>query len=57
VFVSASPLIGIEKTIVGAVVVIQDVSESRRIEAELQDRITRLIGLGVELEHTIQSAP
>ena len=56
-FVSASPLIGIEKTIVGAVVVIQDVSESRRIEAELQDRITRLIGLGVELEHTIQSAP
>jgi len=57
VFVSASPLIGIEKTIVGAVVVIQDVSESKRIEAELQDRITRLIGLGVELEHTIQSAP
>ena len=56
-FVSASPLIGIEKTIVGAVVVIQDVSESKRIEAELQDRITRLIGLGVELEHTIQSAP
>lgn len=53
VFVSASPLLGIDKQIVGAVVVIHDVTESKRIEAELEDRITRLVALGVEVEQRI----
>jgi hypothetical protein len=35
------------------VVVLQDVSESKQIERELENRITRLISLGVEL---VQSA-
>lgn len=51
---SASPLLGVDGKIVGAVVVIQDVSESKRIEAELEDRITRLVSLGVELEQSIR---
>jgi CheY-like chemotaxis protein len=57
IFVSASPLLTNGKHIGGAVVVIQDVSETQRIEAELEDRITRLVSLGVELEHTIQQRP
>jgi PAS domain S-box-containing protein len=53
VFVSASPLLGVDKQIVGAVVVLQDVTEPKRIEAELEDRITRLVSLGLEVEHRI----
>jgi CheY-like chemotaxis protein len=47
---SASPLFGIDGHLVGAVVVLQDVSESKKIEDELKDRITRLVSLGIELE-------
>ncbi len=54
VSVSASPLRGIDKQIVGAVIVIQDVSEPKRIEAELEGRITRLVSLGVELEQSVR---
>ncbi len=52
-FMSASPLLGLDGKIVGAVIVIQDVSEPKRIEAELENRITRLISLGVELEQSV----
>ncbi len=54
VLMSASPLIGLEQQIAGAVIVIQDVSEPKRIEAELEDRITRLVSLGLELEHSVR---
>lgn len=54
VLMSASPLMGIDGQVVGAVIVIQDVSEPTRIEAELEDRITRLVSLGVELEQSIR---
>ena len=54
VFMSASPLLGVEGQIVGAVIVIQDVTEPKRIELELEDRITRLVSEGVKLEHTIR---
>ena len=54
VFMSASPLLGLDAKIVGAVIVIQDVSESKKIEAELEDRITRLVSLGVELEQSVR---
>ena len=50
---SASPLLGLEGHIVGAVVVIQDVTESRRIEADLEERITRVVSAGIELEETV----
>lgn len=55
VLMSASPLLGLNRQIVGAVIVIQDVSESKQIEEDLQNRITRLVSLGVELEQTIRS--
>jgi len=50
VLASASPLRGLGNEIVGAVVVIQDITESKKIEEELEERITKLISLGVELE-------
>lgn len=53
VFVSASPLFGLHKEIVGAVIVLQDVSEPKRIEAELEDRIAQLLSLGIEVEQRI----
>ncbi|HXH29841.1 MAG TPA: response regulator [Bacteriovoracaceae bacterium] len=48
---SASPLRALDKHIVGAVVVIQDKTESRKIEVDLQDRILNLISLGTQFEH------
>jgi PAS domain S-box-containing protein len=54
IFMSASPLLGLDGTIVGAVVVLQDVSERKEVEAELEDRITRLVSLGVELEQSVR---
>jgi len=53
ILVSASPLRGIDAKIVGAVVLVQDLTESKKIiEEELQQRVARLISLGVELEET-----
>jgi PAS domain-containing protein len=54
VLTSASPLFALDGHLVGAVIVLQDVSEPKRIEAELRDRITRLVELGVELEQSIR---
>jgi PAS domain S-box-containing protein len=53
ILASASPLRGLDHEIVGAVVVIQDVTESKKIEEELELRITRLVSLGVELEQHV----
>lgn len=55
VLMSASPLLGLDKSIVGAVIVLQDVSETKEIEADLENRITRLVSLGVELEQSVPS--
>lgn len=52
VLVSASPLRGLDNRLVGAVVLIQDMTEPRRIEEALAERVTKLIGLGVELEES-----
>jgi len=49
---SASPLRALDGQIMGAVIVIQDVTEPKKIEADLEQRITRLISLGVELEQS-----
>lgn len=51
ILLSASPLLGLDKKIVGAVVVIQDITETKEIEAAFEERISQLISLGVELEH------
>jgi CheY-like chemotaxis protein len=52
ILVSASPLRGLDGALVGAVVLVQDMTEPRRIEEALENRVTRLINLGVELEQS-----
>jgi len=37
---------------VGAVVLIRDLTESKKIEEDLAQRVARLIGVGVELEES-----
>lgn len=51
-FVSASPLYGLDRKVVGAVVVIQDIDQTRQIASELERRIGRLVAVGVELEQS-----
>ena len=55
VFASASPLRALDGKIVGSVILIQDVSATKQIEAELEHRITRLVSLGLELQQSISS--
>jgi PAS domain S-box-containing protein len=50
IIASASPLRALDGHIVGAVILIQDVTETREIEEELQERVTKLVSLGMELE-------
>ncbi|HEV2431261.1 MAG TPA: response regulator [Burkholderiales bacterium] len=52
ILASVSPLRGLERRIVGAVVLIRDVTEAKKIEEDLAQRVTKLIGLGVELEES-----
>ena len=52
VIASAAPLRGLDRKLVGAVVLIQDVTEPRKIEEALEERVTRLIGAGLELEES-----
>ncbi len=47
---STSPLRGIDRTLVGAVIVLQDVTEHRRTGEELEHKIANLISLGTELQ-------
>jgi CheY-like chemotaxis protein len=47
---SASPLRRLDGDIVGAVVLLQDVTESKKIEEALEERVTKLVALGVQLE-------
>lgn len=47
---SSSPLRSAEGQIVGAVAVMQDVTERKTYEADFEERIARLVSLGVELE-------
>jgi CheY-like chemotaxis protein len=47
---SASPLSKVDGQIVGGVLVIQDVTEPKTFANELQERITRLVSLRMELE-------
>jgi CheY-like chemotaxis protein len=50
VLCSASPLLGLDGHIVGAVIVLQDITESKKIEEALEERITRLVSAGIEIE-------
>jgi CheY-like chemotaxis protein len=53
VLCSASPLFGLDQSIMGAVVVLQDVTASKTIEADLEKRITRLVKIGLELQESL----
>ena len=50
VVASASPLRRLDGGIVGAVVLLQDITETKKIEEDLEERVTKLIALGVQLE-------
>jgi len=52
ILASASPLHGLDGHILGAVVLIRDLTESKQIEEDLAKRVTRLVALGVELEES-----
>ena len=52
---SASPLFGVRGQIVGAVVVIRDLTESKQIEEQLEMRVARLVSIGVELEQSVHA--
>lgn len=52
---SASPLLEAAGKIVGAVIVLKDLTESRWIEEELEGRVARLVSLGVELQQAVQA--
>ncbi len=53
-FISASPLRGLGGAIVGAVLVMKDLTVPIQVEEEFERRIARLLSVGVEME---QSAP
>jgi PAS domain S-box-containing protein len=53
VLVSASPLRGLEGKMVGAVVLICDLTEAKLMEASLAQRVATLINLGVEIEESV----
>ncbi|HXH73649.1 MAG TPA: response regulator [Bacteriovoracaceae bacterium] len=51
---SASPLLSLDgKNVMGAVVVVQDITESKKVEQAFQQQISQLITLGMEIEHGI----
>jgi PAS domain S-box-containing protein len=53
VLISASPLHGLDARTVGALVLVQDLTASKMIEEELEQRVNRLLSVGVELEESI----
>lgn len=53
ILASTSPLRGLDQQIVGAVILIQEHKYAKRIAEDLEHRVTRLIGLGVELEQSV----
>jgi CheY-like chemotaxis protein len=52
VLVSASPLRHLDGRIAGAVLLVQDVTETAKISEDLEDRVARLVGASVELAET-----
>jgi PAS domain S-box-containing protein len=52
---SVSPLRGLDNQIVGVVSVIQDITQHRKIGEDMEQRILKLISLGVEVEQASKS--
>jgi CheY-like chemotaxis protein len=53
ILVSTAPLRGLDGRIVGAVILIQDLTEKTKIEEDFESRVTKLIALGVEIEESV----
>lgn len=51
---SASPLLAMDKHIVGAVVILKDVTESKKIKSDLENQIIKLVEAGVDLESRLE---
>jgi CheY-like chemotaxis protein len=47
---STSPLRGPDGSVMGVVVLLHDVTESKRFEADFQERVARFVSIGAELE-------
>ena len=52
---STSPLRGLDGLLVGAVIVVQDVTEHKRIGEDFEQRITKFVSLGIEFEQSSRS--
>jgi CheY-like chemotaxis protein len=50
ILVSTCPLRGLDGEITGAVLLIQDHTETRRIEVDLEHRVAHLVGLGADFD-------
>ncbi len=48
--VSASPLVESKGRIMGAVIILQDLSETRKIEKDFEQKVSQLISVNIELE-------
>jgi CheY-like chemotaxis protein len=57
ILASVSPLFGQGQKIVGAVVVIRDLTDPKKVGAEFDTRVARLVSLGIELERDARSEP
>ena len=57
ILASASPLRHLDGRIAGAVVLVQDVTETEKIAEDLQERVARLVGVSVELEESRATSP
>jgi PAS domain-containing protein len=47
---STSPLRNLDGAVMGAVIVLQDMTQHKKVEADFEARIARLVSVGVELE-------
>jgi CheY-like chemotaxis protein len=56
ILASASPLRHLDGRIAGAVVLVQDITETEKIAEDLQERVARLVGVGMELEEASQGS-
>lgn len=50
ILMSAAPLLGRERRILGAVILLQDITQRKEIERDLEQRVAKLVSLGVELD-------